>query len=481
MAISSLVRRPTWARAGTRSLGRADLAVLGFCALGAGNVFARRGSGNRVVPASPPTFIFGVVLVLLAAVFCYMAMGRPATLPGALLCTLAIAAQTCLQPAFLLPAPEVYGVGLAIAVVPLVRVSRIAWPLIGAVAIINASAVAAVWTWGSAPIDVFQEVQGATSALINGHNPYTPVFSVFLDQQNGHVLYGSGSFCYGPMIVLLSIPSRLLGDVRLTVVALNLAILVAVLVWARRAGHSGRMTRLITALWVASPFVPFMVLSEWTDSFCVAGLAWWLVLRERHRSWATAALTIGLASKPSVLLVMVPLVFWMRDVRREVIWAAAATAVIVAPFALWTGLPQFVYDTVGVFADLPIRHDGLTVDGVASILGHAFVPGALLVVGIAAAVALFTLRRPRDYGSLLAAGAGLLIAVCLFGKQAFLNYYYIGGMALLFTIGAGTLAPREPLVSLLDTGMSALRRRVPSFPAQRPAAQRTARSEAEAT
>ncbi|MDQ2961249.1 MAG: glycosyltransferase 87 family protein [Candidatus Dormibacteraeota bacterium] len=475
MALSSLARRPAWARISTHSLGRADLAVLGFCALGAGNVFARRGAGNTVVAPSPPQFVLGVALVVLACVFCYMAIGRPSTLPGAAICTVAIALQTCLQPAFLLPPPAVYAVGLVIAAVPLVRSGRFAWPLIAAGAVSNAWAVAAAWTWGSAPIDVFAEVQGATAAFLSGHNPYSPVFKVFLDQQNGHVTFGTGSFCYGPMVVLLSIPARLLGDVRLTVVALNLAILAAVLVWARRAGHDGRMTRMLTALWLASPFVPFMVLTEWTDSFCVAGMAWWLVLRERHRAWATVALTMGIASKPSVLLVMVPLLFWMREVRREVIWSAAATAVIVAPFALWTGLPQFVYDTVGVFADLPIRHDGVTVDGVASIVGHAFVPGGLLVVGIAVSLAAFTLRRPRDYGSLTASGAGLLIAVCLFGKQAFLNYYYIAGMVLLFTIASGAMVPCDALASPLDR-LSVLGRRLAGVLVQRPSVQRAAGS-----
>src|SRR5579871_3683906 len=114
---------------------------------------------------------------------------------------------------------------------------------------------------------------------------------------------------------------------------------------------------------MSSPFIPYMVLMEWTDSFCVAGLAWWLVLRDRHRAWATVALTIALSSKPSVLLLMVPMLAWSPAVRRELLWAVAATVAILLPFALWTGVAQFVYDTVLVFADLPTRRDGLTLDG----------------------------------------------------------------------------------------------------------------------
>jgi hypothetical protein len=469
VTVSAPARRPAliaWRpelRARVRAVGRADLAVLGFCALGAGNVWARRGTGNADVLASPPSFILGFGLIVLAAVFCYMAISRPASLPGAAVCTVAIAAQTCLEPSYLLAIPQVYAVGLILAVVPLIRSSRVAWLLIAGAGAVTAGAVASAWTWGAAPIDVFDEVQGATAALLHGHNPYSPVFSVFLDRVHGQSTFGSASFCYGPMVVLLSVPSRLLGDVRLTVVALNIAILAAILVWARRSSANPRLTRTITALWAAAPFVPFMVLTEWTDSFCVAGLAWWLVLRERHRGWATAALTVGIASKPTMLLLMVPLLFWTREARRELVWSAAATVVIVAPFALWTGIPQFVYDTVGVFGDLPARHDGITVDGLATVLGQGLVPGMVLVCGVIVSVILFTLRRPRDYGSMLAAGAGLVIVVCLFGKQAYLNYYFIAAMGLLFVIGSGSLAPPDHVLSPLTALSGPLRRRVAAY------------------
>jgi hypothetical protein len=466
MAVSTPARPPALivlaatARARLRGVGRADLAVLGFCALGAGNVWARQGAGNVLVAASPQAFLVGMGLIALAATFCYLAVGRPASLPSASICAVAIAAQTCLVPATLLPAPQIYAVGLMFAVVPLVRSRRLRWLFIAGGAAVTAVAMAAVWKWGSANFDVFAEVQGSTAALLQGHNPYAPVYSVLLGWHHGQQIFGSASLCYGPMVVLLSIPSRLLGDVRLTALALNLSILAALVVWARRGTGHHRLSSTITALWAASPFVPLMVLSEWTDSFCVAGVAWWLVLRERHRAWATVALTLGIASKPSMLLLLVPLIFWTREARRELIWSGAATLVIVAPFALWTGVPQFVYDTVGIFGDLPTRPDGVTIDGLAAVLGGTFVPGGLLVCGIIAAGMVFTLRRPKDYGSLLAAGAGLLIVICLFGKQAFMNYYFIGAIGLLFVIGSGTLAPGDPIMSPLDRVSRRLRTRV---------------------
>jgi hypothetical protein len=436
-----------------RALNRADLAVLGFCALGAGNLWARLGAGNPVVAPVAADFVFGFALIALAGGLCLLAMRRPESLPGAIVCTLAIAAQAVIQPAFLLPLQLVYAIGLVLAIVPLVRSPRLGWLLVVCGGLVTAVGVAHAWAWGSSTFDVFTAVQGATQALLHGHNPYGPVFPIFLDSPSGHPIFGSGSLNYGPMVVLLSLPARLLGDVRLTVVALNLAILAAILIWARRGTGSGRATRSIAALWVASPFIPFMVLTEWTDTFCMAGLAWWLVLRDRHRNWAIVALTVGLASKPSMLPLMVPLLFWNRAARLEVLWSAVATVVIVVPFALWTGIPQFVYDTVGIYADLLTRHDSANLNGLASVLGYGLLPGGVLLVGLLATVALFTLRRPRDYGDLLVAGAGLLILVCCFGKQAFLNYYFNAAIALLFVVGSGRLVPsgalRSPLAALM--------------------------------
>jgi hypothetical protein len=440
---SPLTLRRHLTLSGVRSVSRADLAVLGFCALGAGSLWARRGAGNVAVALDTQAFVVGFALLVLAGVCCYLAVGRPASLPGAAVCTTAIAVQTLVEPAYLMPLHLAYGVGLVLAVVPLVRSGRAAWPLVVAAGVITAASVATAWTWGSSEFDVFTQVQGSTQALLHGQNPYAPVYSIFLDSGLNHPTFGSGSFGYGPMVVLLSLPARLLGDVRLTVVAVNLAILVAILMWTRRAAGSGRLGPTITALWLASPFVPFMVLTEWTDTFCIAGFAWWLLLRDRHRAWATVALTIGMASKPSMLPLLVPLVIWVRSARIEVLWSALATVVVVAPFAVWTGLPQFVYDTVGIYGDLPTRHDAVNINGLAVALGHGVLPGGLLMLGAAVTVMVFALRRLRDYGDLIVAGAGLLTVLCFFGKQAFLNYYFNAAIALLFVAGSGRLVPRD--------------------------------------
>jgi hypothetical protein len=424
-------------------LSRADFGVLAFCALGAGNLWARRGAGNAGVAASPPSFLFGFALLVAAGLLCLLAVGRSSSLPGAIVCTAALAAQTVIEPWFLIPGPELYAVGLALAMVPLLRSSRVAWALVAAAFAITAVGVAGEWTWGTVSNDVFAEVQGSAQALLHGHNPYSAVYTVYLDSQGGHALFASAALGYGPTVVILSLPARLLGDVRLTVLALNLAILAAILVWTRRGGGSRRLGPTITALWVASPFVPFMVLLEWTDTFCVAGVVWWLVLRDRHRNWAIVALTAGLASKPSMLPVMVPLLLWTSAARKELLWSLVGTVVIAAPFALWTGMAQFFYDTVGIYGDLPTSHGSVNLNGLATVFGHGFLPGGVLLAGMAVTVVIFLLRRFRDYGDLLIAGAGILTFICFFGKQSFLNYFFNAAIALLFVAGSGSLRPRD--------------------------------------
>ena len=439
-------RRPR-ALPGLGAIGRADLAVLAFCALGAGNLWARRGAGDAFNVGDPGDFVVGFGLICLAGVLCMLAVRRPAVAPGAIVCSAAIAGQVIVQPYYLLPVQVMYLTGVVLAAVPLVRNRWLAWPMVAVVAGIVCVPMTQYWTWGASKIDVFQEVQGSTLALLHGHNPYGPVVAVFLDSPLHHPLYGSGSLNYGPAVVLLSLPARLIGDVRLTVVALNIAILVAALVWVRRAWPSRNLGPTIAALWVASPFVPFMVVLEWTDSFSVAGLAWWLVLRDRHRNWAIACLAVALASKPTMLPLMVPLVLWVRPVRGELLRSTVAAVAVIAPFAIWTGVAQFVYDTVGIFTDLPTRHDAVNVNGLSVALGHGLLAPSLLLVATIVVATVCLARRPLDYGDMLAMGAALMIAICFFAKQAFFNYYYNAAMALLFVAGAGGLRPLTPLTS----------------------------------
>lgn len=424
------------------------MAVLAFGCLGVGNLWARRGASGGYTSGWAVVFVVGFGLVAAAGALCYLAVGRPPGRPHAVVCAVAIGMQT-LGPTYVMSAPLLWVTGLVLAAVPLIRHTRAAWvPVIVGAALIVWATVSH-WSWGNAVIDVFQEVQGSTQALVHGQNPYAPLYSIYLDSPLHHIVHGTASFNYGPVVVLLSVPARLLGDVRVTMVALNLSILVAALIWLRRGVPGGHLAATLVALWVVSPFIPLMILSAWTDSVSMACAVWWLLLRDRHRNWSIVFLALALASKPTFVPIVIPMLFWVRTTWREFLWATSAAVVIVAPFALWTGIPQFVYDTITIYNDLPTRRDSVGFNGLLAVLGHGLVPAALLLTGTVVTLIVFTLRSPHDYADLLLLGSGMLIVICFFAKQAFLNYDYSAAIALLLVIGAGTMRPLTPLTTPL--------------------------------
>jgi hypothetical protein len=432
-----------------RNLSRTDVAVLAVALLGAGNLWARRGASGEAHPGWAAVFVLGFGMVAAAGVLCLVAVGRRPALPQPIVCSVAIALPMVAVPAYTGHPHWMDVAAVVLAAVPLLPRGRVAWGAVILGSGVVASTLITTWTWGYAHIDVFQEVQGSTEALIHGQNPYAPVYAIYLDSPLHHAIYGSASFGYGPAVVLLSVPARLVGDVRLTLVALNVAILAAALVWLRRAWPGRQLGPTMVALWAASPFLLLMILSSWTDVYCFAGFAWWLVLRDRHRGWAIVCLAVALACKPTMLPLMVPLIFWVRSSWRELVRATCAALVLVAPFALWTGLPQFVYDTISIYGDLPTRRDSVNLNGLSTVLGHGFLPPTLLLAASVVTVAVYVLRRPRDYGDLLVAGAGMLTVVCFFAKQAFINYDFNAAMALLLVAFGGALRPAAPLTNPL--------------------------------
>src|SRR5665213_3477053 len=298
----------------TRSIAaetrRSDMAVLALGCLGVGNLWARRGASGGYSSGWPLVFIVGFGFIVAAGALCYLAVGRPPGRPHAVLCAVAIGMQT-LGPTYVMSAPLLWVTGLVLAAVPLIRHARAAWvPVIVGAALIVWATVSR-WSWGNAVIDAFAEVQGSTQALIHGQNPYSPLYSIYLDSPLHHIVHGAASFNYGPAVVLLSVPARLIGDVRVTMVALNLAILVAALIWLRRGVPGGHLGPTLVALWVVSPFIPLMILNAWTDSVSMACAVWWLLLRDRHRNWSIACLALALASKPTFVPIVIPMLFWV--------------------------------------------------------------------------------------------------------------------------------------------------------------------------
>jgi hypothetical protein len=334
---------------------------------------------------------------------------------------------------FLVLAVVIAGAVLLFSVVR-ARAVRAAAFVVAALAV--ACEVALSLTWGRGNIDVFTFQQVASQALLNGHNPYSPVVPSVMEVAPGVAAYLQLHFAYGPILPVLEAPFRLLGDVRILHILAALVTSGAVLALARRAGTLDRSACLVMAF----PLMAGMVVSSWVDIISMAFLAVWFVSFRTHSTLAIVALALALGAKPTTLIALVPILFWSVRARRQMVIAVAAEALFMLPFALITGVSRFWYDVVGVYVATFPRLDALTINSALNSFALPILPSVVATVVVAATTILVLRRRPATYGDLLTGTAILATASFLVAKWAYFNYYYIPAVLLMLAI-AGTGLP----------------------------------------
>lgn len=334
----------------------------------------------------------------------------------------------------------------AFAIVAAVSVAGIlachTWPRPGvrvaAIVASTASWIAAVFStvaWGSASIDVFNFQQRATSALLHGGNPYSPLVASNMMTSPDHRSSLFLHFPYGPIIPLLDVPARALGDVRVTHTLAALVMSAAILVLARRSGTLERGVALV----IAFPLTSAMVIFSWVDIITMAAFTCWVVLFRTHPRLAVLALAVTLAAKPTTLVALVPVMFWSARARRQGMVAAGLAALYVLPFVVITGVGAFYQDTVGVQVAAFPRLDSLTLNSYFSAYGLPVIPTALWAVLSVGTGAVILAHRPRNHGELWTQTAVLATVTFLLAKWAYLNYYYIPAVLLLLALAGGRL------------------------------------------
>jgi hypothetical protein len=331
------------------------------------------------------------------------------------------------------------------------------------------------WPWGTAAVDVFTALQGAAQSVLQGHNPYGPLYRYYVESSTGYVY---GHFAYGPSVPILAALGRLIGDVRVMSVVCVAAI-VAGLWRIARQGEASSDAHRVAALALASPLLVGMIHEAWVDVYMMAGIVGWLALRRDHRGWSMVALAVGLMVKPTSLVLMVPAFLWSRRGRVEIALAVAASVVVIVPFALITGVGTFVYSVFGYQLALPFRSDSLSLAAELFRLTHAQLPTAFPFLPLAVAAALIAWRgRPQTEGDLALQAAILNVVAFILAKQMFFNYYFASEVLLLAAMaGAGVTLPagdvaRPAVAELLGAGRRL--RASPTPPRRTPTAAATA-------
>jgi len=290
--------------------------------------------------------------------------------------------------------------------------------------------LAVTWRWNPSQIDVLFGLRSAGHALLHGANPYLVVHRSTTIGAPPFV-----HFTYGPMVAVLAAVGLLFGDPRVISV-LAAAGLAAALY--RLAGSRCEGLRLAVTVCLA-PLMIAMVINAWPMLLVIAGIAWWLVLRRTHRkaSIIVLGLTMGCAPVQAGPLLLV-LFLRSRRMMTEIVAAVGIGLVIVACFALWTGVRRYWYYTIGIHFHGQVGTGSLSLAGILTLIGRHPLPGFLGIAVAGVVLAVVMVRPAQGPGGVLTDAAVVTIFAMFFAKFAFIDYYFVAYAALWTALAAGT-------------------------------------------
>ncbi|MGA7174034.1 MAG: hypothetical protein WBR23_04735 [Candidatus Dormiibacterota bacterium] len=296
---------------------------------------------------------------------------------------------------------------------------------------------------GPVDIDVFKFTQGATLELLHGRNPYAFAYPT----TTPHLPLAH--FPFLPGVLLLSIPGRLLGDVRFSDMLAAVVLIAAITLLARRYGGAERGWRCL-ALCLTLPFFPLMILLAWSEIYLMALISLWLVLRDRNRFISIVILGLGIATVPTPWPLLILPFLWWRAARLEILGAALVAIAICFPFALWAGPAKFVEASLLVNLRLPPLRSGLDLDTLYRIVTGSWLPIWVWPVVSVSALLLVARARVHTWNGALYLGSTLLLVSFLSAKWAYFDYYFLVAVGLILAMA---LERRADQVSLPASGV----------------------------
>ena len=305
------------------------------------------------------------------------------------------------------------------------------------------------------PIDVLVIQTDAANALLNGQNPYTLTFPDIYQGKlsyygeglsvGGRLLFG---YVYPPLCVFMAIPGLLLGgDVRYSnLVCITLS--GALLAYARPSQWSF----LAATFFLFMPRVFDVLLSCWTEAFVILFFSLTLLAACRMPRLTPIAFGLLLAVKQHLFL-CAPLAILMidRTQNRRKISRFFAIAVLVAlavslPLALWN-FEAFKQYAILLNFQMPFRKDSLNFS---AMWAHetGVEPSSLIGFFLLIPTYYICLRRCVATPAGFAGATALMYFVFfLFGRQAFLNYYYFIFAMMCGAIATTAFSPNHANIS----------------------------------
>jgi heme/copper-type cytochrome/quinol oxidase subunit 4 len=299
-------------------------------------------------------------------------------------------------------------------------------------------------------IDVWVMQADGARALVEGTNPYLPIYENLHGADSPY--YGPGlvvdgeltiGFPYPPLSLLLVLPGELLaGDPRFVHLLALEAAAVAMAV-------SGRLSRVSTSaalLFLFAPWTFFLVAGAWTEPLVILGVAGVLLAATRAPRLLGVAVGLMIAVKQYLILGLpLALLLLARGGRER--WRIGWQSVLVAtvltlPFLAWDP-DAFVWSTLGSLAGQIFRPDSLSF--------LAMLPGdwgpRLSSVGFLLLVPLGGLalwRAPRTAFGFAATLGMLLLVFFAFSRQGSANYHFAVIGILCAAVAVSRIEPEPP-------------------------------------
>jgi hypothetical protein len=234
-------------------------------------------------------------------------------------------------------------------------------------------------------------------------------------------------------------------DVRVSWVFCDLVGALCLFLLAARVNPGSGQTRfrqLITLTFLFMPRSLFVLEQSFTEPLTVASLGVFAVLLARPTHPVLCGIIMGLLfSTKQYVVLAAPLIFKLRQ--RLLMWLVAALAAVALflPFILWNWDAMYD-DLIGFFLKSKGRSDALSICGAMKRIAHAAwginyeIPWMVVAPLWVGGLVFFTWKMKRSFAGMLFSTASLWLFFFIFGKQAFMNYWYLILFALLLAVAA---------------------------------------------
>ena len=290
-------------------------------------------------------------------------------------------------------------------------------------------------------IDVFQVIKLGAVDLLAGKNPFSQMYPI-LDFLTG-AIWESG-YCYWPGVLLTTTFSEyVFGDPRIIyAIGIGLATFLFYRVALQR-GWKKEMAMVLSLTWLTFPTAILTIELTWNEFILIIyfSLFSYFLLQSRL---LVSAIFFGflIASKQYTAffgLVMGAYLLRSRGIKETLQFTAISLSsfgLMMIPFWVWHWDDFYKY-TITYLEGVKERADGFTLIAFGmnslDILPHPYFYLAVYAIGTIV-ISIYLLKKKRNLRDLFVSFYLMYAVIFLFGKQAFMGYYYLHCYILFFII-----------------------------------------------